>query len=132
MTDPMKQNKTAALVHWTYSREEWRNFMRWRKMKKGIFQYILLRLWPNGKAAIPQITITRREVGIDNMYEPFHNEERHLKRINIRDAGKINIMEITYEKMNSKHPGFTDIFIPVPKGKLREAIELQEKITLGV
>jgi hypothetical protein len=38
----------------------------------------------------------------------------------------MNILEITYEKISSKLPDLQDIYILVPKGKLREAIELQE------
>ncbi|MEI9810662.1 MAG: hypothetical protein WDO16_23875 [Bacteroidota bacterium] len=53
MTDNRKQDNTGALVHWTYSREEWKRFVRWKKMKKSFLHYILHRLWPASKAKTP-------------------------------------------------------------------------------
>jgi hypothetical protein len=37
-------------------------------------------------------------------------------------------MEITVERNNTAHTGLHEIRVPVPKGKLREAIALQEKM----
>lgn len=126
MTDTLKPDTPGALVHWTCSREEWKRFMRWKKMKEGILHYILYRFTPWRNLKTPDIIITQKEVGMDDITEYFHTDSRELRRVNIRDAGKMNIMEITYETITSKLPDYTDIYIPVPKGKLREAIELQE------
>jgi hypothetical protein len=131
MINNPKPGKNAALVHWNYTREEWRAFMRWRKMKKSFFHYLFQWLLPKRILKIPQVIITRNEVAIDEVYVPFRDDGRRLKRINIRDAGRMNIMEITYEKINGKQARFTDIFLPVPKGKLREAIRLQEELFTG-
>ncbi len=56
--------------------------------------------------------------------ENFAAGERHFQRVNISDAGRLNVMEIFYEKGNARQ----EIRIPIPKGKLREAIEVQEKL----
>jgi hypothetical protein len=128
MTDTLKQDETAALVHWTYSRDEWNTFMRWKKKKKGFLHYLLHLLSPKSSSKTPDIKITADKVSIDDKHEPFHNTERQLQRINIHDAGKMNIMEISYHwpDQAQKLPG--EIRIPVPKGKLKEAIQVQEKL----
>ncbi len=127
MADTRKQDEDA-LVHWTYSRDEWKNFMRWKKMKKGIFYYILHRLFSPGRAKTPGIKITGDKVYVDNFNEPFQDKDRQLQRINIRDAGKMNVMEISYQRNDLQHAALTEIHIPIPKGRLKEAIGLEEKL----
>jgi len=46
----------------------------------------------------------------------------------IRDAGKLNVLEITYSIFNNGITKTDEILIPVPKGKLKEAIQVQESI----
>jgi hypothetical protein len=129
MTDTRKQDETAALVHWTYSRDEWNTFIRWEKKKKGFFHYLLHRLFPKRNPNTPNIKITTDKVSIDDMHEPFHNTERQLQRVNIHDAGKMNIMEISYHCPDQKKKLPGEIRIPVPKGKLKEAIQVQERLS---
>ena len=128
MTDNPKQDETAALVHWTYSREEWQTFMRWKKKSKGFFHYILHRLSPKLNRKTPNVTITSGKVSIDDKHEPFHDNDRQLQRINIRDAGKMNVMEISYQRNDLPNAGPKEIHIPVPKGRLKEAIGVEEKL----
>ena len=128
MTDNPKQDETAALVHWTYSREEWRTFMHWKKKNKGLFHYILHRLSPKLNLKTPNVTITSGKVSIDDKHEPFHDNDRQLQRINIRDAGKMNVMEISYQRNDLPNAGPKEIHIPVPKGRLKEAIGVEEKL----
>jgi hypothetical protein len=52
-----------------------------------------------------------------------------LKQINIQDEGKINVMEISYLQQHPKGISSGEIRIPVPKGKLREAMYVQDKLT---
>src|SRR6185436_14765491 len=96
MTETRKQDETAALVHWTYSRDEWNSFMRWKKKKKGFFYYLFHRLFSKTNPKTPNIKITADKVSIDDVHEPFRDAERQLQRVNIHDAGKLNIMEIAY------------------------------------
>jgi hypothetical protein len=128
MPDTPKQDETAPLVHWTYSREEWRTFMRWKKMNKGIFHYILHRLLPKRNAGTPSITITGGKVSINDAHQPFRDADRQLQRINIRDAGKMNVMEISRQRNDLPNAGPTEIHIPIPKGRLKEAIGVEEKL----
>jgi hypothetical protein len=130
MPDTCKQDETATLAHWNYSREEWKAFMRWKKMKKGIVYYILHRLLPVTKKKTPSITITSARVCEGDVHEPFHDTERRLKHINIRDAGKMNVMEISYERQGLQNYGNSEIHVLVPKGKLKEAIDVEEKLNM--
>jgi hypothetical protein len=129
MTDTRQQGEATALVHWTYSRDEWRTFLRWKKMKKSFFHYIIYRLALSQLTRTPGITITDNQISIDGSPEPFHDSERRLRKVNIRDEGKMNVMEISYESPGQKGALANEISIPVPKGKLREAIGLQERLS---
>ena len=124
-----KHNETNVLARWIYSHEEWRHFLRWKLLRKSFIHYFIHLLKPNQKRT-PEVIITYERVWIDECHEPFHTGDRQLKRINIRDAGKINVMEITYEQQHPKGTFNNDIRIPVPKGKLREAIDVEEKLNM--
>ena len=114
------------LAHWTYSRQEWNAFLKWKKLKRGFFHYFLHWLLPNRPKTIPAIQITNDSVIFNNAHEPFHDDERRFCKINIHDAGELNIMEISYEQRDSSYAD--DIKIPIPKGKLREAIRVQDQL----
>lgn len=121
-------DKTTALVHWTYSYKEWKNFILWKKMNKGWYHYLFYLLLPKRRPGLPFAIITYAKVYTEESNETFHDKDHAVKRVSIRDTGKMNILEISYETLNDDKAGMKDIFIPIPKGKLREAIELQEKI----
>jgi hypothetical protein len=129
MTDILKQDETAALVHWTYSHDEWQNFMRWKKKKKSFFHYLLHQFFPKRNSKTPDIKITEDKVSIDDRHESFRDTERQLQRVNIHDAGNMNIMEIGYHWPGQKEKLPAEIRIPVPKGKLKEAIQVQERLS---
>jgi len=112
------------LAHWTYTRDEWRLFHRWRMRQKSWLHYIWHRLKPGQQKKIAEITITPESVWTNERNEAFHEGSRQFQRVNIRDAGKLNVMEICYEHDRNSR----EIRIPIPKGKLREAIEVQEKL----
>lgn len=124
-----KQKEKTILAHWVYTREEWKAFMRWKKLQKSIFHFFIHRLIPRRKKRIPEITITSVKVWIDDAQESFNNGKHKLQRINIRDAGSINVMEISYDSYNKSSAVSNEIKIPVPKGRLKEAIQVQEKLS---
>jgi hypothetical protein len=123
-----KSEEMTSLVHWTYSRDEWKTFMRWKKMKRGFLHYMLHRLSLNQNSRTPEITITVSKVCFDDRHESFDGNEQKFKRINIHDAGNINVIEIFYQRSNMPHTGLREIHIPVPKGRLKEAIGVEEKL----
>ncbi|HEX7904212.1 MAG TPA: hypothetical protein VF487_10055 [Chitinophagaceae bacterium] len=113
------------LAHWTYTRDEWKAFTRWRK---SLFHYLLHRI-PFYSKPIPEVRITSDSVWIGERQQHFSSDEHQLKRINFQEQANMNIMVITYEWFHKKSPGYDEIWIPVPKGKLREAIAVQEQLT---
>jgi|SRR5215831_14137999 len=129
MTDTRKQQESTALVLWTYSLDEWNNFLNWKKKKNGLFQYFLYRFFSRKIKRTPEITISETRVGVDNVQESFHDSRRRLRRVSIHDAGSMNVMKICYHAPDLPQKGPFEINILVPKGKLREAIQLQDKLT---
>ena len=125
MTDSRK-DEAIALVHWTYSNDEWKNFLRWKKRKKGFFHYLFHLLGSGPKT--PGIIISKNSVSIGSTREFFHGDDRRLQRVIIRDVGDMNIMEIYYHKMDTESSGRNEIHILVPKGRLKEAIGVEEQL----
>ena len=120
------QNLQAALAHWVYTKEEWIAYRRWEKSRKGFVFYFFYKYFKSAAVIVPEITITGQKIWIDNTAESFLDNNNKLKRVSIRDTGNMNILEITYERMNGKTTGMREIRVPVPKGKLKEAIEVQD------
>lgn len=121
------KHEPMILAHWTYTRDEWKAFTRWTHRKKSIFHYLLHRMaiYPQ---PTPEVQITPQKVCIGERHQHFSSDDHQLKSIHIREQDDMNIMEITYEWFYRKSPGYDEIRIPVPKGKLREAIAVQEKL----
>ncbi len=112
------------LAHWIYTREEWRLFHYWRLRRKSLLHYWFYRLQPGKRSPAPEIKITTASVWMNERNECFHENGSIFQRVNIRDAGHLNIIEICYENGKENR----EIRIPIPKGKLREAIRLQEEL----
>ncbi|HUR67563.1 MAG TPA: hypothetical protein VMZ03_14515 [Chitinophagaceae bacterium] len=115
------------LTQWNYTQEEWRNFLHWKTRKKGVIFFLLCHLRPVRTAHVPEIRIADDRVWINNSHEPFQNSQRQFRDINIRETGKFNILEISYEQSNK----LGDIRVPIPRGKLREALEVQERLIMN-
>ena len=69
--------------------------------------------------------VTPERVWIGTAHRHFSSRDHKLKRVSIRDAGELNIMEITFENTTDNIPNLDEIRFPVPKGRLRDAIKLQ-------
>lgn len=126
MDSSQNQNDKDILADWNYTREEWNAFGRWNAMRKGIFNYILHRVLPSKNETNPGVKITGEKIIIGNSEKTFNDANHHLRRVNIRDAGSLNIMEISFRSGSGYSERSEEIPVPVPKGKLREAIALQE------
>ncbi len=112
------------LTRWNYTKEEWKNFLHWKTRKKGLIFLLFRRLRPIKARHVPEIKITTDTVWINNAQESFQDNQRQYREINIREAGNINILEISYEHANR----IRGIKIPIPRGKLREAFEVQQRL----
>lgn len=100
-------------------------FQRWKEWRRGLFHYLIHLLRRSRVNRVPEVTITPGKVWINELHEPFHDAERRFRTIHIRDTGKLNVIEISYDHQER----VSEIRIPVPKGKLREAIALQDSLT---
>ncbi len=114
------------LTRWNYSKEEWQHFLHWKTRKKGILFFFFRRLLPVKLQQVPEIRIMADRVWINDMHQPFQNSFRQFREINIREAGEVNILEISYEQSNR----ISEIRVPIPKGKLREAFEVRERLLM--
>ena len=117
-----------VLARWNYSRQEWGQYQAWHKRKKSFFHFLLHFLNPFKRKNAPEITITHDCVCIGEKHHPFSSEDHELKAIGIRDAGKFNLLEISCRPPAKSKMGSKEIRIPVPKGKLREAIDIQSRL----
>jgi hypothetical protein len=118
----------GTLANWTYTTDEWRAFMKWSRKRKGFLYFLFYFSFFQKNKRTHRVVIAKDCVVIDNKQEFFANMERNLKRVNIKDAGAYNVMEIIYASKDTSTGLIHEIYIPIPKGKLREAIEVQEKI----
>ena len=124
----IEQNQRIALAHWTYNREEWKSFIRWDKLRRGRLWYVVYYFLGKKETTIPEITITNKKIWIGNAVESFNDINKQIKRITINDMGDLNILEITYSILKNGISKSEEIRVPVPKGKLKEAIQVQESI----
>ena len=62
------------------------------------------------------------------MFFSVYGNNLWLGKITVNDAGSFNVLEITYCWNTSKGKTFNEIRVPIPKGSLKEAIFLQEKL----
>ena len=114
------------LASWTYTKEEWNRFLHWKNRERGLVFAFLQKWVPRKTNSAPEVKIALDRVWVNQVHEPFQNLQRQFREIHIRDEGNINILEIRYEQGNSMH----GIRVPIPKGKLREAFEIQERLVL--
>jgi hypothetical protein len=115
---------TMILVHWTYTAEEWKAFLQSSKKRSNIFHRLFHFLMAKSIKSAPSVRITPEKVWIGNDQQHFSSGKHELRQIDLKREGAVNILSIAYGLKGGHH----EIRIPVPKGKLREAIEVQEQI----
>ena len=113
-----------TLAKWNYTKEEWKIFRKWKTKRKGYLPYLLSFLGFPMDRKVPEITISDNRVWFDNMHEPFQNSSRRFMDITIREWDKLNILEISYQQQNK----MKGINVLIPKGKLKEAFEVQDRL----
>ena len=113
-----------TLVNWTYTRDEWKAFNRLLTRNRNIFYRLLLAVMPASPKAVPTVSITPEKVWIGKSQEYFSSGRHELQHIDLRNEGSVNVLSIRYDRDGIEH----EIKIPVPKGKLREAIEVQDRL----
>ncbi|MBM3416614.1 MAG: hypothetical protein FJY20_09225 [Bacteroidetes bacterium] len=114
------------LTCWNYTKEGWRHFQYWKSRKKGLLYFVFHRLCTLREKQAPEVRIAVDRVWVNGEPESFQNRSCRFREIHIREAGCIHILEISYEQGNRVR----GINVPIPKGKLREAFEVQERLIL--
>jgi hypothetical protein len=77
---------------------------------------------------MPEVIITSEVLIINGYMSRFSGNELRLAKITVNDAGSFNVLEITYCWNTTRGKNFDEIRVPIPKGSLKEAIFLQEKL----
>ena len=92
----------------------------------GVFCYFFSKYqvkWKQPQA--PQIIITSDNVNVNGKLTIFNGDGKLLRKADLKEMYNRNVLEIVYE---SKKGESKELIIPVPKGKLREAIVLLESL----
>ncbi len=110
------------LTNWLYEASEWKRFTRWELLKKGGLSLLLYLLTPFHLNRAKEVKVSQNQVMINGRSYLFHSDSRELQTADLYDNGQMHILEICYKE--NKRYGV--IRIPVPKGKLKEAIMLEK------
>lgn len=116
------------LAHWVYTRREWNNFLRQENRRKGFFYRLIHLIGFGAKKIIPEVKITPDKISVGETHHRFSTNNSSLRRVNILEDGKINVLEVRYDSAGANFEKINEVRIPVPKGKLKEAILVQEKL----
>ena len=113
-------------ISWIYTKEEWRRFERWNARRQGVVEYVWHLLFHKENSHIQSVELTEQSVTIADKRKYFSGPVTELRRVEICDKKDFNVMIITYEILSKRQ--FNEIRLPIPKGKLKEAIDAQEKL----
>jgi hypothetical protein len=97
----------------------------------GVTKYYIrtwLIKWKGDK--MPEIIIADDTAIVNGKSTVFHGNGKLLRKVDVKENNNINIVEITFERQTRKGSAFEEITIPVPRGRLREAMELQDCLNL--
>jgi hypothetical protein len=123
VTNPDEEN---WMLRWIYTNDEWRHFEKWNAKNKGIFNYLWHLLFYRNRQ-VQSVELTEQWLKIGNKREYFNGPVTEFRRIHICEKGEINVICLTYENISKKQ--LKEVSIPIPKGKLIEAIEAQGRLT---
>jgi hypothetical protein len=88
----------------------------------------LFRKWRRG--GTNEIIVEETMVIVNGRTTVFHANDIHLRKIDIIEIERVNILELSYEKKTAKGFNSAELRIPIPKGKLLEAIKLLDCLNL--
>lgn len=76
----------------------------------------------------PEIIITSDNANVNGKLTIFNGDGKFLRKADIKEKYDRNVLEIIYESQKGERVSSKELIIPVPKGKLREAIVLLESL----
>lgn len=124
------KNEITILAHWVYTRDEWRIFIRKENRRRNFLQWLFQWVTGSSTKTVPEVKFAHGKILVGETMYHFNSNNINLRRINILEAGLINIMEICYETKGKKFPQLIELRIPIPRGKLKEAVMVQEKFSV--
>ena len=77
---------------------------------------------------MPEVIITNVAIIVNGHMNRFYSNNLWLGKVTVNDAGAFNVLEITYCWNTRSGQSFDEIRVPIPKGSLKEAIFLQERL----
>ena len=113
------------IVRWVYTREEWQHFERWNAKHKGFLHYMWHVIFFKDRH-VHSIEFNEQWIKVSDKQKYFNGPVTELRRVNIYDRGQINVLNITYENISNNQ--LNEINIPIPRGKLKEAVDAHEKL----
>jgi hypothetical protein len=132
-------DRGEVIAAWTYTNDDWKRYLYWQQQRRRRYVWVqivtvvtmggIICLLQMSKAcgfhALKKkyIIITATGVVIRKRFIPFNTNNRQLKTIHIIEGWQVYILTIICHSMIS-HQKTTTIFIPVPKGRLGEAVRL--------
>jgi hypothetical protein len=76
----------------------------------------------------PEIIISTDNANVNGKLTIFNGEGKSLCKADIKEKYDRNVLEIVYETKKGERVSSKELIIPVPRGKLREAIVLLESL----
>lgn len=99
----------------------------------GLLQYIIRMYslkWKSPK--MPEVVIVNGTITVNGKSTIFQGNGIWLRKAILKENHNLNILGIAYEWKSGDDIYSDEINIPVPKGKLREAMELLDKLNLKI
>ena len=81
---------------------------------------------------MPEVVIANGRISVNGKSTIFHGNDTWLRKAIIKESNNINILGIAYERKSGDGIYFDEISIPVPRGKLRDAMELLDNLNLKI
>lgn len=97
----------------------------------AVMKYLLqIRCSQPASKKMAEITILNGIATINGRAITFNTDGKSVKNAHITETGNINILEITYEWQSGSKINLDELKVPVPKGKLREAVKFLDTLSI--
>ncbi len=123
----MEQSPEGA-IQWQYTRKEWNHFLKatgWKKNWPALFRLLFARCI-HRKVPVVHIKPDQMSIGPDRYY--FFGERKKLRNVEIREEGPVNVICFEYENLPTDTERWKVIKVPVPRGRLKEALRMREHL----
>jgi hypothetical protein len=77
---------------------------------------------------MPEVIITNQSVIVNGHMNRFYGNNLWLGKVSIKEVKAFNILEFTYCWSTRSGETYDELRVPIPKGNLKEAIGLQERL----